>query len=136
MIDIPYSERALGLKLTSVGRKKVILLFGARQTGKTTLLREATRASRCFPLNLQDRQQRRRYETDPGLLRRELQARPDIDTVFVDEIQKVPVLLDDVQLLYDEDPQRYRFLLTGSSDRQLRRGSANLLPGRSHQYIL
>ncbi|NKB68727.1 MAG: DUF4143 domain-containing protein [Candidatus Latescibacteria bacterium] len=79
---------------------------------------------------------RRRYETDDGLLLRELGGRANVEAVFIDEIQKVPALLDDIQLLYDREPARYQFLLTGSSARQLRRGSANLLPGRSQQYIL
>ena len=85
---------------------------------------------------LQDRQLRRSYESDPGLLVRQLHARADIESVLIDEIQKVPGLLDDVQLIYDGDPSRFRFLLTGSSARQLRRGTANLLPGRSQQHVL
>ena len=138
MTETSYYQRVLAGKLGSGSDHppKVALLFGARQSGKTTLLRELTRPLNCFTLNLQDRRLRRRYETDEGLLLRELQARSDVDAVFIDEIQKVPALLDDVQLLYDEDPERHRFLLTGSSARQLRRGSANLLPGRSHQHIL
>jgi predicted AAA+ superfamily ATPase len=56
--------------------------------------------------------------------------------VIIDEIQKVPALLDDVQLLFDEDPTRFQFHLTGSSARQLKRKSANLLPGRVHSNIL
>ena len=57
-------------------------------------------------------------------------------TVVVDEIQKVPALLDEVQHLYDSAPTRWQFFLTGSSGRQLRVRSANLLPGRSHMYQL
>jgi len=137
MIDLPYYHRALETELkTPSGKKKVVLLFGARQSGKTTLLKYLTQDRDCFSLNLQDRQLRRRYETDPGLLVRELRAQENIEVVFIDEIQKVPALLDDIQLLYDEDPTRFQFLLTGSSARQLRRKSANLLPGRSQQYIL
>jgi len=81
-------------------------------------------------LNLQNRRQRRRYEVDPGLLIRELEAAPEIDTVFIDEIQKVPPILDDVQFLYDREPRKRRFFLSGSSARKLKRKSANLLPGR------
>jgi len=133
-----YFQRALGhiLALSPVRRKKVVLLFGARQSGKTTLLRQLAQSHNTLYINLQDRQLRRRYETDPGLLLRELRLREDLEAVFIDEIQKVPALLDDVQLLYDEDPERLQFLLTGSSARQLRRGSANLLPGRAQQHIL
>jgi predicted AAA+ superfamily ATPase len=114
-------------------KAKVILVLGARQTGKSTLLNHCIgKAKRIFYLNLQDRRLRRRYEADEGLLLRELSAANSIDTVFIDEIQKVPALLDDVQFLYDRDPRRFRFFLTGSSARQLKRRSANLLPGRVH----
>lgn len=57
-------------------------------------------------------------------------------TVCIDEVQKVPALLDVVQVLTDDHPGRFRFLLSGSSARKLRRGHANLLPGRIHRYDL
>lgn len=112
---------------------KVKLVLGARQTGKTTLLEHCLPpGGGTFILNLQDRRQRRRYEVDEGLLVRELMADEGVDTVCIDEIQKVPALLDDIQYLYDQAPRRFRFFLTGSSARQLKHGSANLLPGRAH----
>lgn len=110
-----------------------MLVLGARQTGKSTLLNHTIAPSqRTFYINLQDRRLRRKYEVDEGLLVRELTADGNIDSVFIDEIQKVPGLLDDVQHLYDQDPRRFRFFLTGSSARQLKRKSANLMPGRVH----
>lgn len=122
---------------TGRGKRHVKLVLGARQTGKSTLLHHGARAGKSTrSINLQDRTLRRRYEADEGLLIRELKAMPDIDTVIIDEIQKVPALLDDVQLLFDEDPSRFQFLLTGSSARQLKRKSANLLPGRVHSHTL
>lgn len=54
---------------------------------------------------------------------------------MIDEIQRIPSLLNTVQALIDEDKRR-RFFLTGSSARKLRRGGANLLPGRIHAYSL
>ncbi len=115
------------------GKSKVKLVLGARQTGKSTLLNHCIQQpDRTFYINLQDRRLRRRYEVDEGLLIRELTASRDIDAVFIDEIQKVPGLLDDVQFLHDQDPRRFRFFLTGSSARQLKRKSANLMPGRVH----
>ncbi len=87
-------------------------------------------------INLQDRRLRRRYETDTGLLLRELEATSGSNLVVIDEVQKVPALLEDVQLLFDRDPARWRFILTGSSARQLKHGSANLLPGRSIERTL
>lgn len=55
---------------------------------------------------------------------------PRTRVVFIDEVQRVPALLDSVQALIDADPRRFRFLLSGSSARKLRPGHANLLPGR------
>ncbi len=147
MIDMKdlYYSRFLETRLTpppSHGTKagerpKVKLVFGARQTGKSTLLAHCLPGgSRTFVLNLQDRQVRRRYESDEGLLVRELAAAEETDTVFIDEIQKVPGLLDDVQLLHDQNPRRYRFFLTGSSARKLRHRSVNLLPGQAHSLLL
>ena len=116
---------------------KVALVLGARQTGKSTLLRHCLQQHKqTLCVNLQDRRARRRYEADEGLLLRELEAAENVRVVFIDEVQKVPGLLDDVQLLYDQEPRRYRFFLTGSSARQLRRGSANRLPGRAHTMLL
>ena len=120
-----------------VSRHKVRLLFGARQTGKTALLQHllAGEATRFF--DLQEPALRRRLEADPGVLTREIRALPrHLHTVVLDEIQKVPALLDEVQGLYDSAPSRWQFYLTGSSARQLRVRAANLLPGRSHVYHL
>ncbi len=122
----------------SKSRKKVILLFGARQTGKSTLLKRwmAISGGKTKYLNLQNREERRRYEADEGLLVRELEADQDLRNVVIDEIQKVPSLLEDVQHVYDSNPNALQFFITGSSARQLKRGSANLLPGRVHTYHL
>ena len=120
---------------SSVSRHKVRLIFGARQTGKSTLLRRLAPTNALF-INLQDRRQRLRFERQPDELIKMLRAEPGPRTVLIDEIQKVPPLLDDIQLLYDENPERFEFILTGSSARKLRSSAANLLPGRAHQYHL
>jgi predicted AAA+ superfamily ATPase len=120
-----------------VSRNKVRLLFGARQTGKTALLRRLLSESDTRFFNLQESQQRRQFEVEPAAFGREVRALPrSIRNVVVDEIQKVPALLDEVQALYDSSPARWQFFLTGSSARRLRTQSANLLPGRSHSYHL
>ena len=126
-----YMREATTRPLASGSKPKINLVLGARQTGKSTLLEHCIPAGdQTFVLNLQDRRQRRRYESDEGLLVRELQASPEIETVFIDEIQRVPTILDDIQFLYDREPRKRRFFLTGSSARKLKRKSANLLPGR------
>ncbi|MCC5833908.1 MAG: ATP-binding protein [Opitutales bacterium] len=110
----------------------VHILFGARQTGKTTLLMDLLHPDLSY--NLADPEERGRLLAQPGLFRRECEALDVKDrpaTVFVDEAQLVPTIFDAIQVLYDRQPKRFRFVLCGSSARKLRESGANLLPGRS-----
>ena len=108
-------------------------LWGARKTGKSTYLRTAFPDSVSFDL----------LETDvmlelakrPGLLRERLLAaspRQLQAPVIIDEVQKVPQLLDEVHWLIEN--KKLRFILCGSSARKLRRGRVNLLGGRAWRY--
>ncbi len=115
----------------SIQRNKSVLLLGARQTGKTTLI---NRLNYDLAISLIRPDIRQRYEKQPQLLIGEVEAldkkqkarRP---LVFLDEVQKVPQLLDVAQDLIDR--KRANFIFTGSSARKLYRGTqANLLPGR------
>jgi len=111
----------------------VHILFGARQTGKTTLL-NALFPNPALHYNLADPEERTHLLTDPGAFRRECEALPKTPgphIVCVDEAQAVPSVFDAVQVLYDSDKTRWRFVLCGSSARKLRKTGANLLPGRS-----
>ena len=115
----------------ALDRQKSVLLFGARQTGKTTLI---SRVKADLTVNLVRPEIRQRYEKSPDLLAVEVETLPSATAgkrplIVIDEIQKVPVILDVVQDLIDRG--RATFILTGSSARKLRRGTAvNLLPGR------
>jgi predicted AAA+ superfamily ATPase len=115
-----------------LARPFVHILFGARQTGKTTLLNWIlSRAS--LRINLADPEERTRYLAEPGLFKKECEALPVRDEaaiVFVDEAQAVPAIFDAVQVLYDHNRSRWRFVLCGSSARKLRKTGTNLLPGR------
>jgi predicted AAA+ superfamily ATPase len=71
-----------------------------------------------------------KYARDPAQLRAEVLARPTSDWIVIDEVQRVPDLLDEVHYLMEEEGYR-KFVLTGSSARKLKRGSANLLAGRA-----
>jgi predicted AAA+ superfamily ATPase len=115
--------------------KASVLLLGPRQTGKSTLMRSL---APDLTFNLADEEVFLRFASNPGELRARLGARPGRarTTVFLDEVQRLPSVLNTVQAVLDEEPARYRFLLTGSSARKLRRGNANLLPGRVHAYQL
>jgi len=121
-----------------LGRPFVHLLFGARQTGKSTLLRKLLPED-ALVFDLADPQERSRLSARPELFLQACRALPAdgvSQVVFVDEAQTVPALFDAVQHLYDADKRRWRFVLCGSSARKLRRTGANLLPGRSFLHRL
>jgi predicted AAA+ superfamily ATPase len=121
---------------SKVSQQKVHLLFGARQTGKSTLLKQHL-PGESVVIDLQDSEQRMEFSRRPRNFSEKLLAhRKKSLTVVVDEIQKVPALFEEVQWLYDQNPKKFRFYLTGSSARKIRSSSANLLPGRSHLFHL
>ena len=121
-----------------LGKPFVHVLFGARQTGKTTLLRDLL-PDPSLAFNLADPLERSRLLADAGAFTRACLALPPSKPphyVVVDEAQTVPAVFDAVQSLYDTDKNRWRFVLCGSSARKLRQTGANLLPGRSLQHRL
>jgi predicted AAA+ superfamily ATPase len=103
-------------------------LFGPRGTGKSTWIR--TRFADALMVNLLQPETALRLEREPALLRAQVLARPKSGWIVLDEVQRVPRLLDEVHLLMEEHGYR-RFALTGSSARKLKRGAANLLAGRA-----
>lgn len=105
---------------------KSCLLLGPRQVGKSTLLRAL---NPNLTINLAKESEYHRYMAEPGRLEEVLEA-GKFKTVFIDEIQRIPSLLNSVQALIDESSGKLKFYLSGSSARKLRRGHANLLPGR------
>lgn len=131
MDDTLYIERSAEKNLRrQVERGRSVLVLGPRQTGKTTLIQ---RLPRDLGVSLVVPSERQRFERDPGQLLGDIEAlrrgrtgKPPL--VVLDEIQKVPALLDVVQAAIDK--KLARFILTGSSARKLRRGGVNLLPGR------
>ena len=108
--------------------RRSFFLFGPRGTGKSTWIR--SRFEGALVINLLTPENTVRFERDPALFRAEVLARPKTDWIVLDEVQRVPRLLDEVHYLMEEEGYR-RFALTGSSARKLRRGSANLLAGRA-----
>ena len=104
-----------------------VFFFGARQTGKTTLLKQLFPSARYYDLLKSNEFER--LSRSPYLLREELQDCPENELVIIDEIQKLPVLLDEVHWLIVNC--NLRFILTGSSARKLRRTGVNLLGGRA-----
>ncbi len=108
---------------------ETFFLWGPRQAGKTTLLRQSYPDARWVDLLRSD--DFRRYSANPEFLRQEIEADgPDpARQIVIDEVQKVPALLDEVHWLMEN--RGLSFALCGSSARKVRRGAANLLGGRA-----
>ena len=124
-------QRALSLPESGA---ETFFLWGPRQAGKSTLLRQ--RYPDGVWVDLLKADDFRRYVARPELLREELEATgPDPSRqVVIDEIQKVPALLDEVHWLIEN--RGLSFALCGSSARRVRHGAANLLGGRALRYEL
>ena len=113
------------LDLSALLQKKSYFLFGPRQTGKTFLIRQTLAGVAYY--DLLDSTTYLNLSHEPGRIAQELTAKDRI--VVIDEIQRLPQLLNDVHRLIEE--RGIHFLLTGSSARKLRRGGVNLLGGRA-----
>ena len=111
-------------------KQRSCFLFGPRQTGKSTLVRHQLADVRTY--NLLDPTLFIRLSRNPALIREALA--PQTEIIVIDEIQKMPALLNEVQLMIEE--HGVRFFLTGSSARTLRRKGVNLLGGRARSRVL
>lgn len=117
--------------------QRSFFLWGTRQTGKSFLLRQTY--PDAIYINLLNTKSYLKYLKEPWLLREELLAIKKeqgqvISPIIIDEVQRVPLLLDEVHLLIEEE--NFKFILCGSSARKLKRGQANLLGGRALRYEL
>ncbi len=119
-------------KLAIAQEGKSAFLFGPRLTGKTYLLKKTFPQAPYYDLLRSD--MFLRLSLRPSILREELTNHPPGTTVVIDEIQKLPLLLDEVHSLIEE--KGLRFIMTGSSARKLRRGGVNLLGGRARSLRL
>ena len=102
-------------------------LFGPRQVGKSTLLKTV---GANLTIDLLNPEFQLTYNKNPNLLLQQADALPSSSTIIIDEVQKVPRLLDVIHSRIEQDPS-VRFILCGSSARKLRHGSSNLLGGRA-----
>lgn len=107
-------------------------LWGARQTGKSTLLKKLYPGSLWFDLLLNDVFER--FQRNPSQVREIIIASQPKEPVVIDEIQKIPALLDEIHWLIENT--QTRFILCGSSPRKIIRSQANLLGGRALRYEL
>jgi len=117
-------------RILKVSHSSSFFLFGARGTGKSTYLKKQFKARNPLFIDLLNPSLEHLYARHPNRLAEEislLKKKPD--WVIIDEIQKVPKLLEVVHSLIENN--KMKFVLTGSSARKLKRGAANLLAGRA-----
>ncbi len=107
--------------------KQSILLLGPRGTGKSTWIRHHFKDAVTY--DLLNTSEALRLSRNPSEIYRELESETEDRWVVIDEVQKVPALLDEVHRLIEDRGRR--FVLSGSSARKLRRGGTNLLAGRA-----
>jgi predicted AAA+ superfamily ATPase len=105
--------------------KKSVLILGPRQVGKSTLIRSLNPE---LTINFALESDFFEFQHNPRELQERL-SKTNPRTVFIDEVQRVPKITNTIQAILDENP-KLKFYLTGSSARKLRKGRANLLPGR------
>ena len=122
-------ERILKLE---EAKNESLFLWGSRQTGKSTLLKMLFPDALIYDLLKSD--VRMALQMRPSQLREECEMLDDGELIIIDEVQKVPALLDEVHWLIEN--KRQRFILSGSSARKLRRSGANLLGGRALRQTL
>lgn len=116
-------------------KRHSLFLLGPRGTGKSTLLRQTFAQNQTHWIDLLNPEEEERFALSPGELSAVVDNLENAKThVVIDEIQKVPKLLDVVHSLIERTGKK--FILTGSSARKLRRGAANLLGGRAFVYYL
>jgi predicted AAA+ superfamily ATPase len=123
-------------RLLNLSKNHSFFLLGARGTGKSTLVRSLFPHALTIDLLIPETEEQ--YSRSPGYLLEQLahykQTNPGQRWVFIDEVQKIPSLLDIVHKLIEE--KHFKFALSGSSSRKLKRGQANLLAGRAFLYEL
>jgi predicted AAA+ superfamily ATPase len=133
---IPYIFGVMFNRQVAPTKSKSYFLFGPRQTGKSTFVKSLMTSEDLY-IDLLPQRDFLGYAKQPGKMREEILAhldRVDSPLCVIDEIQKIPALLDEVHELIES--KGVRFILTGSSARKLRRGGANLLAGRAYTYRL
>jgi predicted AAA+ superfamily ATPase len=121
------------LLIMDLPKRQSAFLWGARKTGKSTYLKEHFPHSLMIDLLFNEVQ--RHYLASPESLRSELinlDAKQAMYPIIIDEVQKVPALLDEIHWLIENT--KLSFILCGSSARKLKRGAANLLGGRAWRF--
>jgi predicted AAA+ superfamily ATPase len=109
--------------------------FGPRQTGKSTLIKNSLKDEKIFVVDLLDSSLYKKYLLAPEQFKLDIEyqiKKNNIKYIFVDKIQKLPLLTNEIHSLIEMyKTKKVFFILSGSSARKLKRGEANLLGGRA-----
>lgn len=116
------------LNLLNLLKNKSFFLFGPRATGKSYLIREQLKDS-AIVFNLLNSKLFLQLSRNPHEIEALIEAQQGFHYIVIDEVQKIPELLDEVHRLIEE--RQWTFLLTGSSARKLKKTQTNLLAGRA-----
>jgi uncharacterized protein len=114
-----------------LNKKDSLFIFGPRGTGKTQWIKTHLSTTDCIYIDLLDPLTFRTLQAQPEALKKRLKSH-FTGWVVIDEVQKIPELLDEVHRLIEQE--HIRFILTGSSARKLKRQGVNLLAGRALRY--
>ena len=120
-------------RIAKLSKTNSFFILGPRGAGKSTLIKQKF-SQNCLYIDLLDPQTEDRYRLNPASLKQELVGQPRLKRVIIDEVQKIPRILDVVHQLIEE--KNIQFILSGSSARKLKRGGANLLAGRAFVFHL
>jgi len=124
-------------RLLTLPNNNSFFLFGPRQTGKSTLIEAYLPPKGTFKIDLLVDDEFKKYAQRPSTLSDEIKTLDaQLTHVFIDEVQKVPALLDEVHSLMHNYKGRITFCMSGSSARKLKRAGANLLAGRAWTFNL
>ncbi len=124
-------------RLLQLPEDESLFLFGPRGVGKTTYLKSLPWFENALYINLLHSSSENRFSRNPDELINIVKALPTKTRhVIIDEVQKIPKLLDIVHDLIESSETKVHFILTGSSARKLKHGGANLLAGRAFVYHL
>jgi predicted AAA+ superfamily ATPase len=124
----------LKARIAKIKKNVSSIWFGARQTGKSTLIKGSLKGEKTFIVDLLDSSSYRKYLLSPEQFRPDVEyqiKKNGIKFVVVDEIQKLPLLTNEIHFLIEAYKKNVHFILSGSSARKLKRGEANLLGGRA-----
>ena len=118
-------------RLIKLPKNKSFFLFGPRQVGKSTLLKSSFSPSECLNYDFLKSDLFERIKTDPKTFRHEILHRDKKrNVIIVDEVQRIPELLNEIHYLIEKDKSLV-FAISGSSARKLKRTQANMLGGRA-----